>query len=139
MAVELIAKIKPKNNGSFALMDAADIEVDSKGTRLDDKLTELAETAGSEGRDGEDGFSPIVVITKSSGVTTISITDKQGEHVGKVYDGSNGTNGTNGKDGKDGADGKTPVKGTDYFTAADKAELVNDVIAALPTWEGGSY
>lgn len=133
MAVELIAKIKPKNNGSFALMDAADIEVDDKGTRLDDKLTELAESAGSEGRDGEDGFSPVVVITKASGVTTISITDKQGEHVGKVYDGTNGTN------GKDGVDGKTPVKGTDYFTEADKTEFVNDVIAALPVWEGGSY
>ena len=27
---------------------------------------------------------------------------------------------------------KTPQKGTDYFTAADKAEMVNAVIAALP-------
>jgi hypothetical protein len=33
-------------------------------------------------------------------------------------------------------DGKTPVKGTDYFTAADKAEMVNDVIAALPVYAG---
>lgn len=32
-----------------------------------------------------------------------------------------------GNNGKDGADGKTPVKGTDYFTAADKAEMVNSV------------
>lgn len=31
-----------------------------------------------------------------------------------------------------GAAGKIPVKGTDYFTAADKAEMVNAVIAALP-------
>ena len=38
-----------------------------------------------------------------------------------------------------GADGKTPVKGTDYYTAADKAEMVNAVLAALPTWNGGSY
>lgn len=38
-----------------------------------------------------------------------------------------------------GADGKTPVKGTDYWTAADKAEMVTDVLAALPTWTGGSY
>ena len=31
-----------------------------------------------------------------------------------------------------GAAGKTPVKGTDYWTAADKQEIVNSVIAALP-------
>lgn len=30
------------------------------------------------------------------------------------------------------ASGKTPVRGTDYWTAADKQEIVNSVIAALP-------
>ena len=39
----------------------------------------------------------------------------------------------------DGEDGKTPVKGTDYFTADDKTEMINLVLAALPTWNGGSY
>ena len=39
--------------------------------------------------------------------------------------------------GEKGADGKTPVKGTDYFTAADKTEMVNAVIAALPKYAGG--
>lgn len=38
-----------------------------------------------------------------------------------------------------GADGHTPVKGTDYWTADDQQTIVNDVLAALPTWEGGSY
>lgn len=38
--------------------------------------------------------------------------------------------------GKDGIDGKTPEKGTDYFTEADKAELINAVIAALPVYNG---
>ena len=38
-----------------------------------------------------------------------------------------------------GKDGKTPVKGTEYFTDADKAEMVKSVLAALPTWTGGSY
>jgi hypothetical protein len=36
-------------------------------------------------------------------------------------------------------DGKTPVKGVDYYTAADKTEMVNAVLAALPVWNGGSY
>lgn len=38
-----------------------------------------------------------------------------------------------------GADGHAPVKGTDYWTAADQQSIVDDVLAALPTWEGGSY
>ncbi|MCF0137051.1 MAG: hypothetical protein HUJ66_01670 [Oscillospiraceae bacterium] len=44
-----------------------------------------------------------------------------------------------GADGADGADGRTPVRGADYFTAADKAELVNAVLAALPVWSGGAF
>lgn len=32
--------------------------------------------------------------------------------------------------------GYTPIKGTDYFTEADKAEMVNAVIAALPVYAG---
>ena len=35
--------------------------------------------------------------------------------------------------------GLKPVKGTDYWTAADKTEIVNDTLAALPTWIGGGY
>jgi hypothetical protein len=33
----------------------------------------------------------------------------------------------------DGADGYTPVKGTDYFTEADKAEIVEDVVEEMTT------
>ena len=36
----------------------------------------------------------------------------------------------------DGADGHTPVKGTDYWTASDKAEIVAEVTAALPKYGG---
>ena len=69
-------------------------------------------------------------------------------------DGANGKDGTNGKDGADGkpgaqgekgdkgepgAPGKTPVRGTDYWTAADKQEIVNSVIAALPDGTEVSY
>ena len=37
-----------------------------------------------------------------------------------------------GSKGDTGAPGKTPVRGTDYWTAADKQEIVNAVLAALP-------
>lgn len=41
--------------------------------------------------------------------------------------------------GPTGPAGSTPEKGVDYWTEDDKSEIVSDVLAALPTWEGGSY
>lgn len=38
-----------------------------------------------------------------------------------------------------GVDGYTPIKGTDYYTDADKTEIVNLVLDALPSAEGVSY
>lgn len=38
-----------------------------------------------------------------------------------------------------GPKGYSPKKGTDYWTATDKQEIVNDVLAALPIWTGGRY
>jgi hypothetical protein len=34
-------------------------------------------------------------------------------------------------EGKDGKDGYTPVRGTDYWTTADQAAIVDDVLAAV--------
>lgn len=47
--------------------------------------------------------------------------------------------GPQGPQGPAGPAGATPVKGTDYWTAADKAEIVQATLAALPTWTGGEY
>ena len=47
--------------------------------------------------------------------------------------------GAKGDTGAPGAAGHTPVRGTDYWTSEDQQAIVNDVLAALPTWEGGSY
>ena len=56
------------------------------------------------------------------------------------YNGSDvGLKGDKGDTGAAGADGYTPVKGTDYWTETDKAEIVADTLAALPTWTGGNY
>lgn len=41
-----------------------------------------------------------------------------------------------GKEGKSGADGYSPVRGIDYWTDADKTQMVADVIAALPVYNG---
>lgn len=64
---------------------------------------------------------------------TNGITPHIGEN-GNWYIGSTDT----GKPSR-GEKGKTPVKGTDYWTEADKAEIVNDTLAALPKWTGGNY
>lgn len=53
--------------------------------------------------------------------------------------GEQGAKGDTGATGPQGPAGKTPVKGTDYWTAADQTSMVNDVLAALPTWSGGAY
>ena len=98
--------------------------------------TGLAGADGQPGADGvgiqsvaqtttstEDGGTNVVTVTKTDGTTsTFSI-----------------KNGSKGSTGQAGADGHTPIKGTDYWTAADKQAIVNDVLAALPTWEGGNY
>lgn len=47
--------------------------------------------------------------------------------------GATGADGQPGKDGETGPAGYTPVKGTDYWTAADKAEMVQETVAAIPT------
>lgn len=70
--------------------------------------------------------------------------DKLSDSNGKLqYNGSDvglkGDKGDTGATGADGKDGKTPIKGTDYWTESDKAEIVADTLAALPKWTGGSY
>ena len=71
-------------------------------------------------------------------VTISNITESDADGGSNVVRFSNGSTMTikNGKAGSVGKDGKTPVKGTDYFTAADKAEMVNAVIQALPVYSG---
>lgn len=41
MSIELISKIKPKNNGDFAIVDAIDVQIDDTGKRLTDALEDL--------------------------------------------------------------------------------------------------
>ena len=47
--------------------------------------------------------------------------------------------GRDGTDGQDGQDGRTPVKGTDYWTAADQAAMVQDVLDALNNADSTGY
>ena len=101
-------------------------EADLKGDKGD---------PGAPGIPGKDGHSPVVTATKSGKTTTISV---DGTAIATVEDGTDGAPGVAGTPGKDGTDGHTPVKGTDYWTASDKAEIVAEVTAALPKYGGES-
>ena len=70
--------------------------------------------AGKDGEDGKDGFSPTVTVAAISGGYRIEITDVNGTQTVDILHGAAG---------KDGIDGTTPVKGEDYFTDEDVAEI----------------
>lgn len=92
---------------------------------------------GDRGEKGVDGVTPHI---GDNGNWYIGSTDTGKPSRGAT--GAKGSDGANGKDGargEKGADGKTPVRGTDYWTAADKQEIVNSVIAALPDGTEVSY
>lgn len=86
-----------------------------------------ADLKGDKGADGKDGITPHI---GENGNWYIGNTD-----TGKPSQGAQGVKGDTGTSGKD---GHTPVKGTDYWTASDKAEIVAEVTAALPKYEGAA-
>jgi hypothetical protein len=59
----------------------------------------------------------------------------QGEQGPKGDTGPAGKDGTNGKDG---ADGKTQVKGTDYFTTAEKNQMITSVKQGIFTFNSST-
>lgn len=67
------------------------------------------------------------------------IPGEKGEKGDTGAPGADGAKGEKGDKGDTGLAGYTPVKGTDYWTDTDKTDMLNDVLAALPTWNGGSY
>lgn len=89
--------------------------------------------AGAPGKDGTAGADGITPHIGDNGNWYIGSTDTGKPSRGVAgAKGSDGANGKDGAQGEKGADGKTPVRGTDYWTAADKQEIVSSVIAALP-------
>lgn len=85
---------------------------------------------GTNGADGADG----VGIKSVSQTTTSTADDGNNVITVTLTDGTKSTFKV--QNGSKGSAGKTPAKGTDYWTEADKAEIVSDVIAALPVYDG---
>lgn len=94
--------------------------------------------------------TPDVIDTLVSDIAALKNCGSSGGANGKsayelaVQNGFDGTlsewlNSLKGADGRNGADGYTPGKGTDYFTDADKLELVTAVLNALPHGDEVTY
>lgn len=81
----------------------------------------------------------VLKVTSNSGTSEAELKGDKGDpgttpHVGENGNWWIGTTDTGVlAEGKNGVDGTTPVKGVDYFTPADKGEIVSQVIAGLPT------
>ena len=80
-----------------------------------------------------------------TGVFVDSGTAAQGEKGGQGIQGEQGPQGMQGDKGEKGEtgapglDGHTPARGVDYWTDNDKAQIVADVLAALPAAEEVAY
>lgn len=102
--------------------------------------------ADIKGPKGDAGYTPVKGKDYFDGANGTSVTVKSvstssadgGSNVVTFSDGKTLTvkNGSKGNPGDPGTPGYTPVKGTDYWTAADRQSIVNDVVAALPKYNG---
>lgn len=86
---------------------------------------------GANGAPGADGITPTI---GENGNWYLGDAD-----TGKPSRGETGAPGAAGAQGPAGADGYTPVRGKDYWTAADQQSIVDDVLAALPNGDEVSY
>ncbi len=104
------------------------IQYSTDGGSTRTNLIAVADLKGADGKPGAAG---------ADGVTP-HIGDNGNWYLGETDTGKP-SRGATGAKGEPGAPGKTPVRGTDYWTAADKQEIVNSVIAALPDGTEVSY
>lgn len=87
-------------------------------------------SAGAAGSDGV-GIKSVTQTTTSSadgGSNVITVTKT--DNTTSTFTVKNGSKGSKGDTGPTGPAGYTPVKGTDYWTTADRQQMVEDVLAA---------
>lgn len=79
---------------------------------------------GDPGDPGDPGETPKITAERTGSKQTTLYVD--GKQLCQILDGMDGTDGDN---------GHTPARGTDYWTEADKTEIIQDVLDALPAAE----
>ena len=97
---------------------------------LQDVLFEIPTSGGDNAGGGSDGIGIASVVqtttsTADGGANIITVTLTNGTKTQFTV-----------RNGKQGSTGYTPQRGKDYWTPTDKSEMVNDVIAALPRYNG---
>lgn len=128
--VKSVNGIEPDNSGDVELRITGTVKSVNGVAPDENGNVTIALTEGGEGTgiasvvqtttSTEDGGTNIVTVTLTSGATsTFQV--------------------MNGSQGSPGDPGYTPVRGTDYWTDADKSEIINDVLVALPTAEGVAF
>jgi len=119
-AEEIVGKIPQLINGNWWTWSTeADAYVDTGVSAAGDPGP--MGPPGKDGKDGKDGEKGDKGDTGATGAT-----------------GATGPQGAQGPQGAKGADGYTPKKGVDYWTAADKQEIIEDVIEQVPNPVRGS-
>lgn len=131
---EVAGKVKP---------DGSTITVDTDGT---------IHAVGGGGGGGTSDYNALANKPKVNGVTLSGNKDFhdlgldtyiQNHHEELKGDtgpqGPQGIQGIQGPKGDKGDTGYTPIKGVDYYTDTDKAEIVQAVLVALPTAEGSAF
>ena len=123
-------------------MTGTNVTAESLSSAIDLALAQAKESGEFDGSDGTDGIgiASIVQTTTSAadgGSNVVTVTLTNGEK--STFSVKNGSKGSAGAAGSNGADGYTPVRGTDYWTAADKTEIINAVLDALPAAEEAAF
>lgn len=129
-----------------SVRDASDVPVEPPADVYAQLAAQLAGKISEPSQDGTAGQALVTdgnggrswaTVQGGSGITPI-IGDNGNWYLGDTDTGKP-SRGETGAKGDTGAAGHTPEKGVDYWTAADKSGIVDDVLAALPTWTGGNY
>ena len=101
---------------------------------------------GAPGVQGEAGMAATIsvgIVSTGEPGTQASVTNAGTDSTAVlnfvIPRGEKGEQGQKGETGATGEAGHTPVKGVDYFTDADKSEMIQAVLDALPAAEGASY
>lgn len=99
-------------------------EKGEKGDKGDPGIQGIQGPQGEPGAKGEKGDTGPQGIQGPQGIP--------GEQGPQGEPGEKGDTGEQGPQGPAGADGYTPIKGTDYWTESDKAEIVQEAASSIP-------
>lgn len=116
--------------------DVGDMKVPTKVSQLQNDAGYLTEHQDISGKLDADKLPEAVDSALAQAKASGEFDGPQGEKGDKGDPGEQGPQGIPGEKGEKGdpgADGRTPVKGVDYFTEADREDVVQQVIAALGT------